>query len=940
MYIPSSTYRLQLNGKFTLSDFKNCMDYFHQLGISTVYGSPLFVAVPGSEHGYNVSDPQRINPEIGNLSEFEEIAIALKEKQMGWIQDIVPNHMAFDSSNVWLMDIFEKGKHSDYYNFFDIDWNHPFPALKGKVLAPFLSSEPEEYIRRGELTISFSQRGFFINFHEQQYPLCWSSYYHVLVHATKASEADMKKTEYRNFVNLLEDLKLIADSFENDDLLVHEMLHHKETLYGWYEQGGLIKHLINECINKIHNNEGAFKQILDFQLFVLVPWKISNHRINYRRFFTVNELICLAMEQEKTFNSYHHLIKDLVQKQLVDGLRVDHIDGLYNPPEYLSRLRSLAGDETYIIVEKILDTKEPLEKQWPVQGTSGYEFLGLVNQLFTCQKNKEKLSEIYKSFIKEVPDYKMIVIENKYNFLTTKMEGELDNLIRLLQDYGFTENIIPQQLKEALAIAMSCFPVYRMYAFEYPLPAKTSALLETVFNEAWMLRPQLKNELNFLEEILKGNKKNTGNTEQKKHFLMRLQQFTGPLAAKGIEDTAFYIFNRLISHNEVGDTPRISGINADTFHSRMQKRLSQTPYSLNTTSTHDTKRGEDARMRINVLSEMPEEWSAIVFEWQRINRRHKKGSNGAEIPSANEEYFIYQALLGSYPMDSKMEEESLERFKKYILKAIREAKIHTEAGTPNVEYENNTMDFIHHILFDPEFMQSFLPFAEKIAHYGMILSLSQTLVTITAPGIPDIYQGSELWDLSYVDPDNRRPVDYSIRWKYLLEINSGKNGYIHELINNRKDGRIKLMITNRALQDRKSSPSLYTKGEYIPLQFSGTKSEQLAGFARRSENEWRLVIFPVESVTLTDEHTFPTGEKVWKNTVVILPAEAPDEWFSVLEGDSVKIHASEEKETFPPADDYPGKPASTQSFLAVKQILIYEIMGTMPVALLKSKTGI
>ncbi len=934
MYTPISTYRLQVNQSFKFKDLKQTINYLENLGISTIYCAPFFEARPGSDHGYDVVNPYVINPEIGTIKDFEEIAALLKKKNMGWLQDIVPNHMAFDSNNVWLMDIFQKGIHSDFYDFFDIDWNHPDPKLSGKVIAPFLGSEPKQQIAERKITINYTQSGFFIKTDSLLYPLSWKSYYIILEQGIQHAEERNKESSSIQKLRLItQEFKTISKEFSNA-AIANQAPHFLEQLYELYIKRSEVKHLIDSAINHINETAELLQEVLDLQFYQLAFYKVSDTKINYRRFFAVNELICISAENEHVFKQSHELIERCLKNKLIQGLRIDHIDGLYNPEAYLKNLRKITGDDVYIVVEKILGKEELLPDSWPIQGTSGYDFLGIINDLFTQSAYLSKLNRTYEDFVKHYYSYEELIFEAKVNFLCRKMVGELDNLFFLLNK----TTTIPEESKllyrEALAVILASFPVYRIYPSTLPLHEKEIRTINEVISSALKFRPFLADQLHHLNSILIH--------DEHLSFLMRLQQFTGPLAAKGIEDTAFYVYNRLISHNEVGDSPLNPGSSIESFHEKMRQR-DQSALSINGTSTHDTKRGEDSRIRINVLSELPDEWAGMLNTWKEHNANHKQTINGKSVPDSNTEYFIYQSLIGAYP-NSGIDAAFIERLKQYMLKALREAKVHTDWANPNLAYEAATLTFIEEITTDQSFLAVFNPFAKKIADYGIALSLSQVLVKTTVPGIPDIYQGSELWDLSFVDPDNRRPVDFQLRAKYLKDIKdkweTSSHKLIKELIASKDDGRIKLFTTYITLEIRRTDPELFEKGEYIPLQFSGTKSNTIIGYARQYENRWAIIVAPKEVVELNCTDALPLGETAWFNTCLLLPENAPEKWLNVFTGTDYYVNKTV-------------KPVSIQLFVSdegeeatqeteeesVNQLNLSKLLKFFPVALLYS-TGI
>ncbi|WP_424493509.1 malto-oligosyltrehalose synthase [Salinimicrobium sp. GXAS 041] len=877
MKIPNSTYRIQLSPEFPLEELRKIVDYLEVLGVSTIYSAPLFQAREGSTHGYDVTDPYQINREIGTLENFRLLGELLKKKSMTWLQDIVPNHMAYDGTNPWLRDIFELGPDSRYYNFFDIDWNY-----KGweKVMAPFLGNPLEEVFKNKELKLNFDGEGFSINYYDHSYPASARSYSKIL----EKMDLNGWKEKFREF--------------SGNDMQWKDL---KTGFYREVKDHPVMENKIREALRELNDSEEKIRGVLELQFFKPVHWKETEQEINYRRFFTINDLICLRMEDPEVFDTYHHFILELVKNNLIDGLRIDHIDGLLNPKDYTEKLREAVGDDFYVVVEKILERDEKLPLNWPVQGTSGYDFLAEVNHLFTKAASKDVFTSSYKEITPELIDYEALVFEKKLFILKNRMGGELHNLWLLLKD----SQLIPsgendeEKWKKNLSIFLAAFPVYRIYPEKFPLTESQKAVLEQAFQRAVNFKSSEKDALETLKKIFLGE----ADKDQEKmfRFLHRCQQFTGPLAAKGVEDTSFYIFNRLVSHNEVGDSPENFGISIDGFHDKMLQRKEHFPHALNATATHDTKRGEDARMRLNVLSEIPEEWFSKIEEWNNISEKLRKEKN---IPSPNETYFIYQTLIGAMPFDQECDETFETRTKDYLQKVLREAKVHSNWASPNEDYEEGVFQFIEAILKDEEFRKSFDPFQKKVAHYGVLKSLGQTLIKLTVPGIPDVYQGTEFWDLSYVDPDNRRPVDYDLRKEYITDFRSMEDANLQKELQefnlNYKNGKVKMYSLFRTLNFRKNQKKLFENGEYLPLEISGEAADNFIAFARRIEHEWCIVVVPVLVTALFQpEGNLIPDANMLKDTFVALPNGAPSKLINIFSKEKIHVQGKIElKELF------------------------------------------
>ena len=887
---PDTTYRVQLSPQFTFQDLDRILDYLDDIGISTIYSAPIFQATKGSTHGYDVMDPFTINNEIGTLEEFKAIGKRLKKKGMTWIQDIVPNHMAFHSENPWLKDIFEIGTHSKFYNYFDIDWN--FKGLN-KLIAPFLGTNIEEALNNGEINIKLEQKGIFIEYFEDQYPVNIDTYIEIL---TKAGELVWVK-RFTEFAENIEQWSELKKSF------FHAVSENPE-----------LKQILVSVIERVNASVEQLKQALDLQNYILSHWQKTESEINYRRFFTINGLICLRMEDPEVFETYHTFIKELCDEGLIQGLRIDHIDGLFDPTTYLARLREMLGDNFFIIVEKILEFDEKLPGHWPVQGTSGYDFLAEVNHLFTNPRGQEEFTMNYDKISPKIPDYDTLVYQKKIFILKERMGGELHNLWILLKSNLLLKDESPDEKswKGALSAFLAAFPVYRIYPDQFPLKPKQVQIDEIAYKKASEEFPEYKKELDYLKKVYLGEAPQ-GSFEML-YFLQRCQQYSGPLAAKGVEDTSFYIYNRLIAHNEVGDSPMNFGMSRKEFHQKMQLRNKDYPRSINATATHDTKRGEDARMRLLVLSEISGEWFKVVAKWKEIASRIRKDKS---VPDNNEEYFIYQALLGSMPFEEGEREDFILRTIEYLKKVLREAKIHSNWAEPDEAYENSVFEFIKDILSNETFRNSFDPFFTKIAGFGAIKSLGQTLIKITAPGIPDVYQGTELWDLSYVDPDNRRPVDYGIRTNYLADFRAFSKSNLKKKNNTLKlnyaTGKIKMYVLFKTLLRRRREKEIFKKGEYLPLALTGICGKNFIAYARILGEDWRIILVPIYVSGIFDNQTLKPKNGSLFDVFIKLPEDAPTEWDFVFTG---------------------------QSLFADGKIPLQECISEFPVAILKNRKQI
>jgi (1->4)-alpha-D-glucan 1-alpha-D-glucosylmutase len=907
MQIPLATYRIQFHSGFTFKDAEAIAAYLADLGVSDLYASPVFTARKGSSHGYDVVNPQEINPELGGIEGFEELVKALNQRAIGWVQDIVPNHMAFDSQNEMLMDVLENGPDSQFRDFFDIAWDHPYDNMHGRVLAPFLGKFYGDSLESGELQLRYEERGFSVNYYDLKFPLRIESYTGVLTHnlAQLREKLGRDDPDFVKLLGILYALKYIP-SGEDGRERYNQIAFIKRMLWELWNDSPEISQFIEDNIQFINGEPGnpesynLLDSVLTDQFFRLSYWKVGNEELNYRRFFTVNDLISLRVEDQKVFDTIHQLPLQLIQDNKINGLRVDHIDGLYNPAEYLSRLRDHVPD-AYLVVEKILEENEELPLNWSIQGTTGYDYMTKVNNLFCQQENQSEFDAVYFAFVGRATAYEALVDENKRMMIGKHLAGDIDNLAHLLKQlssrHRYASDFTMYGLKRALVEVLTLFPVYRTYISPEGSRKADQDCMKRVLAEAQEKTPNSLNELYFIEKFLLLEFDDSLTEEDKQlwlHFLMRLQQYTGPLMAKGVEDTVMYIYNRLISLNEVGSHPGHFGISVDDFHTFNQDRCAQWPHAMNATATHDTKRGEDARARLNVLSEIPHEWEEQIRKWHQMNAAQKTCVEGIDAPDRNDEYFLYQTLLGSYPFTDDEYPQFIDRVKEYLIKAIREAKVHSNWLRPDDDYENALIKFAEDLLKDPKggFMQEFRPFQRKIQHYGICNSLSQTLLKLASPGVPDLYQGSELWDLSMVDPDNRRPVDFAQRSDFLKKIKtrSKKNlsGLITELLQAPEDGRLKLFLIHRLIQARRTYSDLFQRGSYQKLTVLGSLKAHVVAFTRELGDMQMIAIAPRLLTPLVREGEYPIGEQVWRETRILQPPDADSVWHNAVTGQKIE----------------------------------------------------
>jgi (1->4)-alpha-D-glucan 1-alpha-D-glucosylmutase len=909
MKIPAATYRLQFNPSFGFKEAREIIVYLSELGISSIYASPIFKARKGSLHSYDVVNPNELNPELGSVEDFRELIEELKDHDMSWVQDIVPNHMGYDSQNEILMDVLENGKTSSYLKFFDIEWDHPYESMNGRLLAPFLGRLYGESLEDGEIQVKYEENGFTVNYYDLKFPIKIESYLNVITYRLNTLEKRLGE-DHSDFIKLLGifySLKNLPAPKEDAIERYNQIRFIKRMLWELYTRNRDIRRFIDGNI-KIFNGErgnpesfSLIDSLLSEQNFRLSFWKVAAEEINYRRFFNINELISLKVEEEDVFNHSHSLIFKMVEEGQFTGLRIDHIDGLNDPTSYLKRLKDKVGD-TYIVVEKILDIKEDLPNFWVIQGTTGYEFLNNVNGIFCDMKNEKEFSKIYLGFTGLAISYEDLVAERKRLIIGKHMAGDIDNLAHMMKRisgrHRHGSDITLYGLRRALVEVMALFPVYRTYINQDVFSERDKSYIKEAVKKAMQTNPGLLNELDFIEQFLLVKFGEYLSEDAKREcidFIMRFQQYTGPLMAKGFEDTTLYVYNRLLSLNDVGGDPYRFGIAPREFHDFNKNRVKLWPNTMNTTSTHDTKRGEDVRARINVLSEIPEEWKAKIKKWSRLNRGKKKIINHKSIPDMNDEYFLYQTLIGALPFYEEDYPIFIGRLKDYIIKAIREAKVHTAWIKPDTDYEQAFISFIDEILKPSEqnqFLKEFLPFQKRVAYYGIFNSLSQTLLKITSPGVADLYQGTELWDLNLVDPDNRRPVDFENRKRFLRKIKEkGKKdilNLINELISTKKDGIIKLFLIYKALNARAKRKELFEKGDYISIQVGGKYKGHIVAFARRKEKSWAITIVSRLLTYLIKENEYPIDERIWEDTHILIPKGANYLWRDAFTNQIIK----------------------------------------------------
>ena len=896
--VPTGTYRLQFNRHFTFKDATNMIPYLQKLGISDIYSSPFFRSRPDSDHGYDVSNHNELNAAIGTRKEFDEMVATLKEFGLGQIADFVPNHMGIiDPQNEWWMDVLENGPSSRFAPFFDIDWDPLKEQLQNKVLLPVLGDQYGRVLERGEFHLRFKDGAFYLTYYDWVFPLNPRTYNFILRLALEKLSQYSDEDMYLDLESILTALEYLPNRTNTEEDKVRERAREKEVIKRRITRLCVecpqVEDAIELAIKHLEGRVGdphsfdKLDELLDAQAYRLSYWRVAAEEINYRRFFDVNELAAIRVENPIVFNTIHKLLFELLDAGSVTGLRIDHVDGLFNPKQYLAALQERysgfantgpgdSGPELYLIVEKILAEEEKLRSDWPVFGTTGYDFTTDVTQLLVDSTHSEQFSKIYRDYIERYVHFESLIYEKKKLIMHVALASDIEALGRMLSDVSerdrlhrdFTFDSLSTVVRELIA----CFPVYRTYiTAESGVSESDRQVILRAIRAAKRRNPAIDVSIfDFLRDMLLLQKFEHFNDETRRlqlDFVLKFQQCTGPIMAKGLEDTAFYIFNRLAALNEVGGTPQFFGISLERFHERNRARFAETPQTLLASTTHDTKRSEDVRARIAVLSEIPSEWQNWIHEWRKMNSIRKQNVDGESAPSANEEYLLYQTLLGTWPFSSEAVDKTyLERMQRYLLKAIKEAKVNSSWIQPNEEWENAVTSFIAEILEpDHAFRACIEPAAKRIAWHGMLNSLTQTILKLTVPGVPDFYQGNELWDFSLVDPDNRRPVDYVSRTKILAELENENAG---SLFGSWEDGRIKMFVTTRLLDLRRVAPLLFEKGSYASFYGDGDFADCCVAFSRELDSQKILVIVPRFTTRLsTEDHHID-----WKQTELLVDA--------------------------------------------------------------------
>jgi (1->4)-alpha-D-glucan 1-alpha-D-glucosylmutase len=921
-FTPVSTYRLQVHGGFPLGDAAAVVPYLARLGIGACYTSPYFTAAAGSTHGYDVCNHNEINPELGGATAHRSFVQAVHEHRLGHIVDFVPNHMGVGGGNAWWRGVLENGPSSPTARFFDIDWAPIKTELHAKLHLPILGDQYGKVLERGELQLEFRDGALLLRYYEQELPINPRQaprVYRLAVEEVTAALGE-DSPHLHEFLSILASLENMPAYTEQDPEKISERQREKEVararLSRLVDESPAVRSGIEAAVRTVNGDPGrpdsfdGLHALLEAQAYRLAYWRTASHEINYRRFFDINTLAGIRVEDQQVFDETHRLLASLLADGSVDAVRIDHPDGLFDPRRYFEMLQDLAARATpgageqsghlYVLAEKILSGRETLPATWPVAGTTGYNYLNDLNGVFIDAVQARRLRRVYAKLTGHVEAFEDVLYDSKRVIMLTAMASELNvlahTLDRIAEGNRKSRDFTLDSLRDVIREVVACFPVYRTYVDDHGWHADDRAVIEQAITRARRRNPAMETSIfDFFREVVlprtpdeaaipPGPERRGGyppadaaEVRERLTFAMKLQQYTGPVQAKGLEDTAFYRYNLLLSTTEVGGDPGRIGRSVDHFHEANLHRAKAWPAEMLATSTHDTKLGEDVRARINVISEMPDEWGREVSRWMRINRAHRRLVDGDPAPDRRDEYRLYQALLGSWPVDLPADvreapREYIERISAYMLKAVREAKVHTSWLTTNQAYEEALVGFVDRILGPAgggKFLPAFVPFQQRVASLAVINSLSQVVLKIASPGVPDFYQGTELWDLSLVDPDNRRPVDFSLRRRLLEELETASPS---EMLESWKDARVKLFVTSRGLHLRREHPALFVGGDYLPLGVESSVSGNAIALARTAGGEAVIAIAPRLCARMaTAERPVPLGGDAWKTSRVLLP---------------------------------------------------------------------
>jgi (1->4)-alpha-D-glucan 1-alpha-D-glucosylmutase len=943
---PLSTYRVQVHRELTLRDVTAQVPYLSRLGITHLYTSPLLRAQPGSTHGYDVVDHGQLNPEVGTEEDLAALAGALRAHGMGLVLDIVPNHMGIEKGrNPTWNDVLENGPAAIHARYFDVDWDPVKEELKGKVLLPILGDQYGVVLERGELALTYHDGAFDIRYFDHTFPVAPRAYALVLRHRLAELEAQVgsEDLDLQELLSILTAIDHLPAPGVTDRARILERNREKEVikrrLGNLHAHSAPVRRFIDDNVrafNGTPDDRHSFDlldRVLSSCNYRLAHWRVAGEEINYRRFFDINGLAAIRVEDREVFDAAHRLAFRWLDEGKIHGLRIDHPDGLFDPTAYFLRLQeeyfiqrararrpaTAKGSEEadaawrdvesrlrarfhqrflhapddpifrglYVLVEKIQGGKERIPDAWAVHGTTGYRFANVVTGLFVPREQEKAFTRIWERFLGEPTDLHPLVYEKKKLIMSVSMASEINVLARELNRISEmdrrTRDFTIGSLRRALVEFIALFPVYRTYVDDWrALDVRDVEYVRWTIARARQKDPTTNATIfDFLQDVLLQNHTDLpqAHRDAMLRFTMKLQQVTGPVMAKGLEDTVFYIYNRLAALNEVGGEPERFGASVETFHLRNQERAEKWPAAMLASSTHDTKRSEDVRARLTVLAEVPEEWKEHLRRWGRQNRRFRQTAGARQVPDPNEEYLYYQTLLGAWPMGDRPRGEAFEVFRRrvrdYMRKAVREAKVNTSWVNPDAEWEAALDRFVDRTLSEKNtpFLESVEAFKRRLERPGIFNGLSALLLKLASPGTPDTYQGCELWDLSLVDPDNRRPVDFEARARTLDELmreaSQDRGALCRRLLQTVQDGRVKQYVLAQGLRVRNRHPALFRRGDYLPLDVVGPAAPHAVAFARRHGEEWMVAVAPRLLVPLLDADGGPA--KAVAGTVVRLP---------------------------------------------------------------------
>ena len=951
-HVPRATYRLQLHSDFTLDEAAGVAGYLARLGVSDCYTSPIFRAAPGSRHGYDVCDHNQIGPELGGDAAYARFSEALHANGLSHVVDFVPNHMGISTgSNPWWRDVLENGACSVSARFFDIDWEPAEASLDNKLLLPILGDQYGLTLERGALRVVWDDGLLALDVNDERLPINprqTPRVYRIGLDALGARlGADHPDVaELRSILADLEDMPPYTVSTpEAIEARGISKALGRDRLRALAGRSPEIRAHIDAAIEAVNGRPGQpasfdlLHELLEAQPYRLASWRTAADEINYRRFFDVNTLAAVRVEDPVVFDAIHALLKSLLASGRVSGVRIDHPDGLFDPAAYFARLQDLAAETSpeskgrlYILAEKILSGREQLPDDWPVEGTTGYEFVNDVTGLFVDRRNARRLVDIYQRFTGRKFAWDSVCRYSKRLIMDTAMASELavlaDALERLSARDRRWRDFTRRRLRDAIVALVACFPVYRTYITARGWSERDAGVIDEAIACARRTNPAVEATVfDFLRSVLLSEGAGDSGALQ---FTMKLQQYTSPVQAKGVEDTAFYRYNVLIALNEVGGEPARMGRTPRQFHAGILARSQRHPYTMTSTATHDTKLGEDTRTRIAAISEMPKDWQRALAQWSRIARAEKANVYGESAPDRNDEYRFYQVLAGVWPAEidgapipARATDDLVERLQQYMDKAAREAKLHTSWINPNTDYDRALRDFVDGMLRGraaARFLPAFVPVARRLARAGAASSLSQVLLKIAAPGVPDFYQGTELWDLTLVDPDNRRPVDFAARHRMAGELASlveaaragqpGTAARVRALLESWPDARIKLFVTLAALGLRREQTTLFLDGRYEMLDADPPQGADVVAFARVSGGGGAIAIAPILTRGLSGD-AFAVGS-LWGDSKVTLAGVGGDTFLNVITGE----------------------PVAAQEAGGTRRIRLADALRTVPIALL------